>query len=146
VCNCGNIGCLETEGSTWALEGIVKRTPGYDTSALSGESEIGFHTVFKLAEEGDALAGEVSRQILKAWSLGIINLIHAYDPERVVIGGGVMRSKEIILPVIRETIRRHSWLRENEPDIVAAEQPDFAGILGMSHLVSVSRDKHISLL
>jgi glucokinase len=146
LCNCGNIGCLETEGSTWALEGIVKRTPGYDTSALSGESEIGFHTVFKLAEEGDALAGEVSRQILKAWSLGIINLIHAYDPERVVIGGGVMRSKEIILPVIRETIRRHSWLRENEPDIVAAEQPDFAGILGMSHLVSVSRDKHISLL
>jgi glucokinase len=135
VCNCGNIGCLETEGSTWALEGIVKRSPGYETSTLAQETEIGFHTVFKHAELRDAFATEVCQQILNAWSLGIINLIHAYDPERVVIGGGVMRSKEIIIPVIQEMVRKHSWLKENEPHIVAAEQPDFAGILGMSHLV-----------
>lgn len=139
VCNCGNIGCLETEGSTWALEGIVKRSAGFEASALSREPEIDFHTVFRWAEKNDLLAAEVSRQILKAWSLGIINLIHAYDPERVVIGGGVMRSKDRIIPVIREMIRKHSWLKENELHIVAAEQPDFAGILGMSHLVSMSK-------
>jgi len=137
ICNCGNIGCLETEGSTWALEDIVRRSPGYEASALSHESEIGFYTVFKLADQGDVLSEGVSQQILKAWSLGIINLIHAYDPERVVIGGGVMRSKDRIIPVIREMIQKHSWLKENEPHIVAAEQPDFAGILGMSHLVSM---------
>jgi len=136
ICNCGNIGCLETEGSTWALEGIVKRAPGYEASALSREPEIGFHQVFTHAGQGDALAMDISRQILKAWSLGIINLIHAYDPERVVIGGGVMRSKDKILPVIREMIQKHSWLKDDEPRIVAAEQPDFAGILGMSYLVS----------
>jgi glucokinase len=145
ACNCGNIGCLETEGSTWALEEIVKRAPGYKGSALFHETEIGFHSVFKLAGAGDVLAAEVSAHVLKAWSLGIINLIHAYDPERVVIGGGVMRSKDIILPVIRSMIQKHSWLKENEPHIVAAEQPDFAGILGMCYLVGLQNGVRTAL-
>lgn len=141
VCNCGNIGCLETEGSTWTLEENFRHSPGYSASALSTEEALGFHTVFKWAAKGDALAMQIAENSLKAWSLGVISLIHAYDPERIVIGGGVMRSKDIILPVIRSMIKKYSWLKDSEPDIVAAEQPDFAGILGMCHLATKLKEQ-----
>ena len=100
------------------------------------KSKIGFEDVFKFAEQGDALASKVKLTSLKAWSLGILNLIVAYDPARVVIGGGIMRSKDLILPFVRETIKKDIWVAEYEVEVVAAEQVEHAGVLGMAWLAS----------
>lgn len=133
-CNCGNTGCVETEASTWALQKYISHYPEFNSSALSSEREIGFDSIFHFAEEGDALALKIKLDCLKAWSLGIINLIHAYDPEKVVIGGGVMKSKDVIIPYIKEMIQKDSWIRDNGIELVAAEQVEYAGILGMAYL------------
>lgn len=124
-CNCGNIGCLETESSTWNLQ---------------QEREMDFKTLFESAARGDQSAIEVRDKSLKAWSLGVINLIHAFDPERIVVGGGIMMSGDLVLSNIRSMIKKHSWVKDNPPEVVAAAHPDFAGILGMSYLVT-SPDK-----
>jgi glucokinase len=146
ACNCGNIGCLETEGSTWALAGEVKNAQQFLSSSLSKEREIDFKALFKHAAEGDPLAKQVRDKCMKTWSLGIINLIHAFDPEKIVIGGGVMESQHILLPHIRHMITTHSWVKDNPPELLAATHPNSAGLLGMYYLLTQGEKAHATKL
>ncbi len=43
------------------------------------------------------MAEQIRDKCVKTWSLGIINLIHAFDPEKIVIGGGIMESHHVLL-------------------------------------------------
>jgi len=129
-CNCGNIGCLETEASAWTLR---------------EEHDLDFKTLFDNAAKGDQHSLDVQANYFKALSLGIISLIHAFDPERIVVGGGIMQSGDIVLPKVREMIVKHSWVKNNPPEVVAAAHPDFAGILGMYYMVT-SPNKVVSAL
>jgi len=145
-CNCGNIGCLETESSTWTLRDDVTSSAGFAASALSKEKEIDFKILFQLAAQGDHLAIQVRDKCLKAWSLGVISLIHAFDPERIVVGGGIMMSGDLVLSHISEMIRKHSWVKDNPPELISAAHPDFAGILGMYYLLANSKKVYKSVL
>jgi glucokinase len=136
ICNCGNLGCVESEASTWSLQ-RYKTHPQFSTSALSAHAELDFDAVFQCAAAGDALAVSIRENSLKAWSLGIINLILAYDPERVVIGGGIMRSKDIIIPHVKKMMSHDSWINHNVVELAVAEQTEYAGILGMAHLLTL---------
>ena len=135
LCNCGNIGCLESESSTWALE-KVKAAPNYEKSSLRNYSSLNFEKIFLEAQKGDTLACSIKENSLKAWSVGIVNLIHAFDPERVIVGGGIMKSKNEILPYLHRMAKIHSWVPERNINIVAAEQTQYAGILGMCFLLN----------
>lgn len=146
ACNCGNIGCLETEGSTWALADEVKNHPRFLQSSLSKVEQVDFKQLFNHAGEGDAMAKQVRDKCLQAWSLGIINLIHAFDPEKIVMGGGIMESQDIILPHIHRMIVSHSWVKNNPPELVAAAHPQSAGLLGMYHLLTHAKKAHTTLL
>ena len=138
TCNCGNIGCLESESSTWALQNKIKKYPDFESSALAGEQEIDFETVFKKAKEGDNVAALVKADCLKAWAFGILNLVHAYDPERIIMGGGIMKSQDIIIPYVKEIVQKHSWVNEEEIELMAATQVEYAGILGVCYLLTTS--------
>jgi glucokinase len=133
-CNCGNVGCLESEASSWALPELLKRQPGYADSPFSEGEKPDFEAVFRLANEGEHFAAAVRERSLEAWATGILNLVYAYDPERVVIGGGVMKSADVILPYLQNKINQAAWLPENAVEVVAAQQPDWAGVLGMGYL------------
>lgn len=146
VCNCGNIGCVETEGSTWALADDVRSAPEFLRSSLSKESDIHFKNLFEHAAQGDILATQVRDKCLKTWSLGIINLIHAFDPERVVIGGGIMESQHILLPHIQRMIATHAWVKNNPPELLAAAHPQTAALLGMYHLLTEGKRAHTTML
>ena len=135
-CNCGNTGCLESEASSWALPAIMRRYPGYAESAFAqGENE-DFEAVFRLAASKDPFSISIRDHCLEVWAAGILNLIFAYDPERVVIGGGVMHSADVILPFLQHKIDQAAWLPENAVQLVAAQQPDWAGVLGMAYLAA----------
>ena len=136
VCNCGNIGCLETECSSWAIENYVKSLAEFKNSNFKDATDVSFRTIFQAAASGDKFMSSVLDHFLYVWSVGIINLIHAYDPQKVIIGGGVMRSKDVILPYVQKMVNRHSWLKEGSIEMVAAEQIEFAGLLGIYHLLS----------
>jgi glucokinase len=138
LCNCGNVGCLESEASSWALPDILRRQVGYSESAFAQGEEVNFKTVFRLAAQKDAFSTHILNHCLDAWSVGILNLVYAFDPERIIIGGGIMKSAEVILPKIKEKINNAAWLPENAYEVVAAQQPDWAGVLGMAHLVETA--------
>jgi glucokinase len=132
-CNCGNIGCVEAYGSTWSLEATVKDAPDYAGSLLAKAATIDMAALFTAAAAGDALAIHVRQTCLDSWSAGVINLIHAYDPEVVVLGGGVLNAPEEILPYIREKVRQHAWSPWGLAEIRATQLLSDAGILGVVH-------------
>jgi glucokinase len=138
-CNCGSIGCVESEASTWALQKNIVKSPDFKTSALAHEAEVSFNTVFDCARKGDALAIRIQENCLKAWSLGILNLILSYDPERVVIGGGIMKSKDLVIPYVQRLIKNDSWINDNHIELVVAEQVEYAAILGMYYLLNLTK-------
>lgn len=135
ACVCGNVGCAEAEASTWALAQFVRERPDFAVSALAGEALIDFASVFRLAAAGDACARGLRDHALEVWSALAVSLIHAYDPERLILGGGVMASGDIVLPAIREHVERHAHTPWGKVNVVASELGDGAALLGCEWLV-----------
>jgi glucokinase len=136
-CNCGFFGCLETEASTWALPEKAKMHPLFEESSLSKAGNIEFATLFQEAEKGDRLSAQLVEDCLKAWGVGVVNMVHAYDPELIIIGGGIMKKKGIILPYLQNMVDQYAWApAAGSVKIVSAEQVEYAGLLGMDYMVS----------
>jgi len=119
-CTCGNLGCLEAYGSTWSLAGRV-----------GGITD--FEGLFAAAESGNADALRVRQDCYDVWSAGVVNLVHAYDPEVVVLGGGVMAHADEILPYVTEKVERHAWTPWGKVSIRATQLHGDAGVLGVTH-------------
>ena len=135
ACTCGNEGCMEAEASSWRLPGLAREHPLFGASPLSRSKRIDYQELFSLAEAGDPLSLELVEHSIRAWSAGIITMIHAYDPELVVIGGGIMRSAGRILPGITARVHRHAWTPWGKVRIAPAALGDTAALLGVSHLL-----------
>jgi glucokinase len=134
-CNCGNIGCVETEASTWNIERIAKQHANYNSSILSKQNKLDFETIYRCANADDALAKELRDACLDVWSAAAVNLIHAYDPEVLVIGGGVMASADFIIPYIQKKTDENAWTPWGKVKIVAAENINAASLLGAAWMV-----------
>ena len=107
-CGCGNIGCAEAEASTAFLKVMALSRANYHESALAAEPVLDFAAVFRHAANGDECAVALRDHSLSAWATLAVNLIHAYDPEILVIGGGIMGSADVIIPFIENHITRRA--------------------------------------
>jgi glucokinase len=136
VCTCGAVGCIEAEASGWALPIMVREWPGFPESGLAKRDKINFYTLFELANHGDTVANEIRQYCLEVWASATVGLIHAYDPERVVIGGGVMRSAEVIVPYIQSYADDHAWTPWGKVRIAAAILGNNAGLFGAAPLLA----------
>lgn len=135
ACTCGNIGCLEAYASTWSIKERIVEDPGYSTSLLSGVASIDFENLFSAAKRGDALAIKIRQDCLDAWSTGIISLIHAYDPDVVILGGGAMNNHEDILPYVTQRVHEHAWTPWGKVALRPTMLLSNAGILGATYCV-----------
>jgi glucokinase len=135
LCTCGAIGCLEAEASGWALPLMAAEWKGFGKSALAQQPKINFRVLFELADAGDRVASEIRSNCLQVWSSAAVGLIHAYDPEMIVIGGGVMRSANKILPHIQDFTDKHAWTPWGKVRIAAAELGNHAGLFGAAPLL-----------
>ena len=134
-CNCGNFGCVEVEASTWNIERIAKNAESYAQSSLQQERKLDFETIFRCANEGDGLAKQLRDECLDAWSAAAVNLIHAYDPEILIVGGGVMGSADYIIPYMQQKTDEHAWTPWGKVKICAADNINTAALLGAAYLV-----------
>jgi glucokinase len=135
-CTCGGIGCAEAEASGWALPEIVKDWPGALESALSKYSHVGFKELFEEAGRGDNVALAIRERCLNVWAADAVGLVHAYDPEIIVIGGGVMESAEVIIPYVESYVHKHSWTPWGKVQVRAAILGNNAALLGAVPLLS----------
>lgn len=135
-CTCGNRGCVETETGEWNLPRIIRNHPSFSDSALASRDELTYRTLIETAENGDEVARELLQERIEFMARGIVNLIHAYDPERIVVGGGVMNRSDMVLPELQNEIRTYAWTPWGSLDIHAADHPDYAALFGLYALFS----------
>jgi len=137
-CTCGAIGCAEAEASGWSLPLIVKDWPGVNQSALSTYSHVGFKELFEASSGGDSVAGAITIRCLNIWAANAVGLVHAYDPEIIVMGGGVMNSAEVIIPYVERYVQKHAWTPWGKVQVRAAALGNNAALLGALPLLSES--------
>lgn len=135
-CTCGNRGCVEAEASSWALPEICRAVPGFEGSRLACENPITFESIFRLAAAGDSAAVQVRDHCLAVWAAGVVSLIHAYDPEIVLLGGGVMKSASAILPFVQSHVDRRAWTPWGRVEIRPASLGNDAALLGAIPLLT----------
>lgn len=136
LCTCGAIGCAEAEASGWALPLVVKEWPGINQSVLSKYPDVGFKELFEESAAGDSVAMAIRDRCLNIWAADAVGLVHAYDPEIIVIGGGVMKSAAIIIPYVEQYVEKHAWTPWGKVRVRAAALGNNAALLGAVPLLS----------
>jgi glucokinase len=127
---CGNIGCAEDLASTATLAALAQARSDFAGSKLARATKIDYETIFTLAAQGDACSQALLQQSMKVWAVVIQNAVIAYDPEIVVLGGGVLRGHDIILPAIQQHLRQYMPNLPVQTPIFAAALGDDAALLG----------------
>lgn len=139
LCSCGARGCFEAEASTYALPGVCRSWPGFDSSALAKEHKLDFETLFRWADRKDRVAEEVRARCLSTWSACALSLVHAYDPDLLVMGGGVMNNSYPILRTIQEHVNSYAWTPWGKVQFAVAALGNNAALLGAVPLFSEQR-------
>lgn len=135
-CTCGGIGCAEAEASGWSLPGIIKDFTGASDSSLSRYSHAGFKELFEEAQSGDKTALAIRDRCLNVWAADAVALVHAYDPEIIVIGGGVMESANIIIPYVEAHVHKYAWTPWGKVQVRPAELANNAALVGAIPLLA----------
>ena len=138
ACTCGGKGCVEAEASTWRLPSLLKEHPEFKNSSIRDEKVLDFKALFHHAAKNDVVAKEVLDHCISAWSAGIITMIHAFDPEIIIISGGIMKSAPVFLPVLQENVNKFAWTPWGKVKLVEARFPDSAALYGADYLVRSS--------
>jgi len=142
-CTCGNIGCAEAEASTWALAQLAAKHPEFGASALRSRSEIDFNAIFELARQGDSCAMQLRAHAIAVWAQMIVNLIHAYDPERIILGGGIAAGAGDFFDDLKAAILSHAHTPWGQVEIVIGHLGASAALLGLDAL---ARERHPELV
>jgi glucokinase len=146
-CKCGNYGCLEAYASgpaiaRRAVEAIEAGQPSRLPEYVNGVLErITAQTVYQAAHDGDELAEEVVGDTAKFLGAGIANMINIFNPEIVVVFGGVTYAGEhLFAPLRREVARRAFKPAVAVCRIVPAELIGTAGVYGAARTFLDQKD------
>lgn len=92
--------------------------------------------VYRLAKQGEKQYIHILEETGRLIGIGIVNFIHTVNPDKIILSGGVMKSKEIIFPIIKKTIHERvliDKLRE-ETIIEVSKLGDDITVLGAAAL------------
>jgi glucokinase-like ROK family protein len=110
MCGCGRRGCWETQVGPRAVLQRVRRSmesgpgKGLTKYANADLDNLTFNQVVDCALQGDQLCRSAMEEVGKNLGTGIVDLANIFNPQMVVIGGAFSYGREIILPVIENTI------------------------------------------
>ncbi|MBU3210703.1 ROK family protein [Clostridium algidicarnis] len=131
-CNCGNYGCFEALASGTAISKRAKEAveSGRDTSLLN-YFKITSYEVFKEAEKGDSVSMHIIDSSLEYLGIGIANIITLFDPEVIILGGGVMKAGQIIFDRIKEVVDQRCFKNmASACKIVPSALGEKSGVIG----------------
>ncbi|MEV4438337.1 ROK family transcriptional regulator [Streptomyces sp. NPDC049577] len=99
VCRCGNRGCLETFTAARYVLPLLHSAHGPDLTVAR---------MVELAREGDPGCRRVISDVGRHIGSGVANLCNLLNPSRVVLGGDLADSGELVLAPIRESVSRYA--------------------------------------
>ena len=136
-CGCGNYGCLEAYASGTAIAERAREALSYEQVSILPDlvggdvSKITAATVYAAAAQGDAVATEVVRDTARFLGTGLANLLNIFNPDVVVIAGGVTQAGEALFGPLRAEVRRRAFKPAVDAcRIVPGTLPGTAGVVG----------------
>ena len=126
-CGCGNVGCIETLAGTKGLKNVYRK--------LLGESKLPEHIDAKMiidkAKANDAIAKKTIDISFDSISKLIVILMHVYEPEVVLIGGGISNAGQFVVDIIKKHLKEQIFMTKTLPKIMIAKLKNNAGMYGV---------------
>ncbi|HEY5440201.1 MAG TPA: ROK family protein [Gemmatimonadaceae bacterium] len=137
-CKCGNYGCLEAYASAPAIatraREVLVREDGESVipTMVDGKFEnITAQIVYDAAAAGDPIANEIVRDTARYLGVGVANLLNIFNPDIVVLAGGVTAAGDALFVPLRAEVRRRAFSPAvRAVKIVPGELPGTAGVVG----------------
>lgn len=135
-CTCGNHGCWEAYASVTALirqtkEAMEKHPDSLMCEFAEKEGKVSGRTAFEAAKKGDPAAQEVVDQYVRYVADGLVGVVNTFQPERLVIGGGISKEGGYLLNPIKEYVKKYDYNKYMpRTDISIATLFNEAGIIG----------------
>ncbi|KZE38668.1 N-acetylmannosamine kinase [Bhargavaea cecembensis] len=121
-CTCGNSGCYEQYASASALIALIRE---------AYEDKPDLQTFFELVKDGEDRALKIFGRWVDDIATGLQSLVHTFNPECIIIGGGVSEQGEILRSAIEESLRKKVMPNHRESlEVRLAEQGNRANLLG----------------
>ena len=135
-CGCGNLGCAEALGSGTAIGKRAKEAVLSNVvTSLKNYENVTAKEVFKEAANGDRVAENILNTSLTYLGIAVANTITNFDPEKVVVGGGVVNGGDIVIDTIKNVVEERCMAAFVENcTIEKAVLGGKAGVLGAAAL------------
>ncbi len=137
LCGCGNRGCLEALAAGTAIAKRAREVVSQGVStritdlANDEPARITAKLVAEAAEQGDFEAQKILSEAMSYLGIGMASLVNLFNPQIIVIGGGLSNLGERLLEPVRRGIARHAFVASAQTvRVVLAELGDKAGVLG----------------
>lgn len=142
-CNCGNVGCLEAYTSATAIVNRTKmrisKTPCHtllDAAGIENPEGLTAATIYRAARAGEKTATAILKETGMYLGIGLASLINIFNPEMIVIGGGVINAWEFFHRSMFNEVQRRAFKRPAQiVKILPAKLGNEAGILGAAGLI-----------
>ena len=108
LCNCGNRGCVETKASGAALARRAVARIASGKLHIEGTQAPSAAQVIAAAQAGNAAAAALLDEAGHSVGLALVGVIHLFNPEVIVLGGGLIHAGALLLAPIQAAIERHA--------------------------------------
>ena len=135
-CTCGKNGCWEAYASVTALirqteAAILAHPDSLMVKKAEEKGHVSGRTAFEAAKEGDAAAQQVVKKYLEYVADGISSVINIFQPNVLVIGGGISKEGDYILKPVQAYINRYTYCKDiPQTELKIATLFNDAGIIG----------------
>ncbi|HUU84347.1 MAG TPA: ROK family glucokinase [Phycisphaerae bacterium] len=139
-CPCGQRGCLEQYASAESVARRMREELGpIADHPLAGSPEkiaaITSRDVVEAARARDGLAMRIWDDACRYLAIACINVQHCFNPEMIVLGGGMSAAGDILIEGVHRHLREQVWsLADDLPQVVLAELGNDAGVMGAAGL------------
>ncbi len=136
-CNCGAVGCLEAYASRSAIEsriqGAIKKGRNSIITEFCDSQNISTKHIKKSLDAHDEVVSQYVNEAIEYLSGGLASAINFFNPELVVLGGGLIQGiNEIYLKTIRLTKNKALSTVSNKTEFKKAQLEDYSGVVGAS--------------
>lgn len=135
-CSCGKKGCWEAYASVTALirqtkAAIEKNPESLMAKIAERDGKVSGRTAFEAAKQGDKAALDVVAMYEKYIAEGLVSILNIFQPEKLVIGGGISREGDYLLNPVKALVDKDDYNKHMpKTDIEIASLFNDAGIIG----------------
>ena len=130
-CTCGNLGCYEQYASMTALVNMVKEKYEELIGIEFSKEEINGKLIFQELEKGNQAVQTIVNEWIENIGKGLVSLTHIFNPEIILIGGGVSKQEKLLIEPLRKYVLSNTMSKfASDLKIESAELGNNAGLVG----------------